>query len=132
MFVRFNFVKVSTLRKIFTPKFSRSTVEGILSSKLPSSAIASANSEVHSVIDSNRHPPFSNTSLFGTTLPHAAFKCKNYYQSRREICQTFFRQIDFFVDSPNFNSSKLSSFTIVLILHILGKLNKSSFYTSIS
>ena len=53
-----------------------------LSTKLPSSAVASANSEVRSVIDSDRHPPFSNTciySLFGTVLPYAAFKCKNYY-----------------------------------------------------
>ena len=56
--------------------------EEILSSKLPSSAIASANLEVRSVIDSDCHPPFSNTciySQFGTAPPHAAFKCKNFY-----------------------------------------------------
>ena len=88
--------------------------EGTLSSKLRSSA----NSEVCSVINSDHHPPFSNTciySLFGTAPPHAAFKCKNYYQSHGEICQTFFRQIDFFADSPNFNPSKLLSFTVVTI-----------------
>ena len=52
--------------------------EGTLNSKLPSSAIASANSEVHSVIDSDPHLPFSNTciySLFGTAPPRAAFQC---------------------------------------------------------
>ena len=93
--------------------------EGTLSSKLLSSAIASANSEVCSVIDSNRHLPFFNTciySLFGTAPPHAAFKCKSYYPSCGEICQTFFlaffRQIEFFADSPNFNPSKLLSFTV--------------------
>ena len=79
--------------------------EGTLSSKLPSSAIASANLEVRSVIDSDRHPPFSNT-------PHVAFKRKNYYRSHGEICQTFFRQIGFFADLPNFNPSKLSLFTV--------------------
>ena len=33
-------------------------------SNLPSSAIASANSEVRSVIDSDHHPPFSNTCIY--------------------------------------------------------------------
>ena len=92
--------------------------EGTLSSKMHSSDIASANSEVYSVINSDRHPTFSNTciySLFGTAPPHAAFKCKNYYRSLGEIRQTFFRQIDFFADSPNFNPSKLLSFTVVTI-----------------
>ena len=31
------------------------------------------------------------------------------------IRQTFFRQIDFFADSPNFNPSKLSSFTVYTV-----------------
>ena len=30
-----------------------------------------------------------------------------------EIRQTFFRQIDFFADSPNFSPTKLSSFTVI-------------------
>ena len=38
--------------------------EGTLSSKLPSSAIASANSEVRSVIDIDCHPPFSNKCMY--------------------------------------------------------------------
>ena len=77
--------------------------EGILSSKLSSPAIASANSEVRSVI-AIRHFP-----------THVAFKCNNYYRSCGEIRQTFFRQIDFFADSPNFNPSKLLSFTVFII-----------------
>ena len=44
--------------------------------------------------------------------PHAAFKCKNYYQSREEIRQTFFCQIGFIADSLNFNPSKLLSFMV--------------------
>ena len=63
-----------------------------------------------SVINSDRHPPLSNTciySLFGTASPHVTFKCKNYYRLRGEIHKTFVRQIDFFADSPNFNPFKL-------------------------
>ena len=71
--------------------------EGTLSSKLPSPAIASANSEVHSVIAIHH---FQHVK-FCTTSPHAAFTCKNYYRLCGEIRQTFFRQIDFFVDLPN-------------------------------
>ena len=50
-------------------------LEGILSSKLPSSA----NSEVHCMIDSDCHLPYSNTciySLFGTALPHRLLSAK--------------------------------------------------------
>ena len=59
-------------------------------------------------------------SLFGTAPPHTAFKCKNYYRSHGEICQTFFHQIDFFADSPNFNPSKLSLF-MTLAIHFTVK-----------
>ena len=34
--------------------------------------------------------------------------------------QIFFRQIDFFADSPNFNPSKLSSFTVFIIMIVSG------------
>ena len=63
--------------------------EGTLSSRLPSSAITSANLEVRFVIDSDHHPPFSNMyiySLFGIVLPHAAFKRINYYRHRSLTC----------------------------------------------
>ena len=48
-------------------------LEGTLSSTLPSSAIGSANSEVCSVIDSDHHPPFSNTYIF--TVWHRTTSC---------------------------------------------------------
>ena len=62
--------------------------------------------------------------LFGTVPPYVAFKCKNYYRSRGEIRQTFFHQIDFFADSPNFNPFKLSPFTVLNLLY-----NYNSFLT---
>ena len=73
------------------------------------------------MIDSDRHPPFSNTSLFDVRHSHTAFKHNNYYRLCGEIRQTFFCQIGFFADSPNFNPSKLSSFTVLHALKLPAK-----------
>ena len=65
--------------------------EGTLSSKLPSLAIASTNSVVRFVIDSDSHPPFSNTciySLFGTAPPHATFKCIDCVEKFTKLSST--------------------------------------------